>query len=186
MTLELLIATYGYLAIALGAFLEGETVLVLGGLAAHQGYLDLFLVMFYAFIGTFIGDQFYFYLGRTKGSKFLEKKPHWKEKSKKIYTMLEKHELWVILGFRFLYGLRTVTPLVIGTSKISFYRFFILNALGGIIWTVIFSMLGYIFGQTIELFIEDIKKYEVYLFGFLVIIGLSIWLFFYKKERTST
>ena len=63
MTIEYLIQTYGYVAILVGTFLEGETVLVLGGLAAHQGYLQLPGVMLAAFAGTLIGDQLFFFLG---------------------------------------------------------------------------------------------------------------------------
>ena len=52
MLLEELITTYGYAAVGIGSFLEGETVLVLGGLAAHRGYLELPWVIVYAFLGT--------------------------------------------------------------------------------------------------------------------------------------
>lgn len=111
MSLETLISTYGYAAIGIGAFLEGETILILGGLAAHRGYLELPWVIVCAFLGTLFGDQLYFYIGRTKGKALLERRPHWKSKSEKVFLLLNRHQVWVILGFRFLYGLRTVTPL---------------------------------------------------------------------------
>ena len=63
--LESLIDTYGYIAIFIGTLLEGETVLVLGGFAAFRGYLSLPYVILTAFIGSMLGDQFFFYLGRT-------------------------------------------------------------------------------------------------------------------------
>jgi membrane protein DedA with SNARE-associated domain len=40
MTLESILDPYGYLAVLVGTFLEGETILVLGGFAAHRGYLQ--------------------------------------------------------------------------------------------------------------------------------------------------
>lgn len=43
---------------------------------------------------------------------------------------MEKYDLWVVLGFRFLYGIRTVTPFLIGTGSISPFRFLMLNMLG--------------------------------------------------------
>ena len=71
MSLAEMVSTYGYAAIAIGTFLEGETVLILGGFAAYRGYLELPWVLVSAFIGTLLGDQLYFYIGRTKGHRFL-------------------------------------------------------------------------------------------------------------------
>ena len=74
MSLESLIDTYGYLAILVGTFFEGETVLVLGGFAAHRGYLDLPGVILAAFVGTLLGDQLFFVLGRWHSEKILAKR----------------------------------------------------------------------------------------------------------------
>ena len=56
MTIESFIETYGYAAILIGTFLEGETILVLGGFAAHRGYLSLPWVIVAAFAGTLSGE----------------------------------------------------------------------------------------------------------------------------------
>ena len=64
MTLQSLIDTYGYLAILVGTFFEGETILVLGGFAAYRGYLHLPWVIIAAFVGSLCGDQLFFFLGR--------------------------------------------------------------------------------------------------------------------------
>ncbi len=67
MSLQELVSNYGYLAIGVGTFLEGETILVLGGLAAHRGFLQLPWVVVCAFLGAFSGHQLYFHIGRHKG-----------------------------------------------------------------------------------------------------------------------
>ncbi|MGB7304365.1 MAG: hypothetical protein WBD13_08815 [Burkholderiaceae bacterium] len=59
-----LVAQYGCWAIALGSVLEGETFLLMGGFAAHRGLLDLGAVITVAFVFSFLGDQFYFWMGR--------------------------------------------------------------------------------------------------------------------------
>ena len=64
MTLTELVAQYGYLAVFAGAFLEGETVLILAGFAAHQGYLSFFWVVALAMCAGTLGDQTCFFLGR--------------------------------------------------------------------------------------------------------------------------
>ena len=93
MSLQELISHYGYVAIVIGTFFEGETILVLGGLAAHQGYLQLPWVMASAFAGTLLGDQLYFYIGRAKGQGLLETRPKWKARAGKVFGLLEKHDV---------------------------------------------------------------------------------------------
>ena len=65
-TFESFIRDYGYWALLVGTFLEGETILIIGGLSARLGILELPYVMLIAFIGSFFGDQFYYYIGYLK------------------------------------------------------------------------------------------------------------------------
>ena len=183
MSLEELISSYGYAAIGLGTFLEGETILILGGFAAHRGYLQLPWVILCAFLGTLCGDLLYFYIGRIKGKGVLEKRPGWKLKSEKVFSLLERHQLWLILGFRFLYGLRTVTPFLIGASKIKPFHFVILNIIGASLWAIIIGTLGYLFGHTLGILIGEIKHYEGLIFSLLAIAGASIWLIHFLIKK---
>ncbi len=174
MSLEELISTYGYAAIAIGTFLEGETVLILGGLAAYRGYLELPWVLVSAFWGTLFGDQLYFYIGRAKGQSILEKHRKWKSKSEKVFSLLDRYQVLIIWGFRFLYGLRTVTPIVLGASRISPLRFLSLNILGAFTWTIVIGGMGYLLGHTLEIIIGDIKRYELLLFIGLAALGVIV------------
>jgi membrane protein DedA with SNARE-associated domain len=175
MSLEALISTYGYAAIAVGTFFEGETILVLGGFAAHQGYLKLPLVVVSAFFGTLLGDQLFFYIGRARGQDFLARRPRWKSRSEQVFSLLDKHQAWLILGFRFLYGLRTATPFVIGASGISPFRFLLLDGLGAGIWASVIGVLGYLFGYALESVLGNIKRYELGLFIGLAALMLLVW-----------
>ncbi|MBN1473059.1 MAG: DedA family protein [Syntrophaceae bacterium] len=175
MSLEMLISTYGYPSVAVGTFFEGEIVLVLAGFAAHRGYLSLSWVIVCAFLGTLCGDQLYFHLGRLKGTKFLDKRPQWKSRSARVFELMHKHPLLLVLGFRFVYGLRTITPFLLGTSGISSLRFFIWNSLGACVWAILIGVSGYLFGHALELLIGDIKRYELYLFIALAVSGAIIW-----------
>ena len=183
MSLEQIIATYGYAAIAIGAFIEGETVLVLGGLAAYRGYLELPWVLVSAFGGTLLGDQLYFYIGRTKGQSILEKRPNWKSKSEKVYLLLNKHHVLLIFGFRFLYGLRTVAPMVLGASRIPPFRFLIWNLLGAFTWTMTIGIMGYILGHALEVMIGDVKRYELWLFIGLAALGVIIRSIYFLSKK---
>lgn len=186
MSLQELISNYGYAAIAVGTFFEGETILILGGFAAHRGYLELPWVVVSAFLGTLCGDQLYFYIGRSKGVSAFAERPGWKQKSEKVFRLMNKHQTWLILGFRFIYGIRTVTPFLIGASRVSPLRFLVLNTIGGLVWAVVVGTLGYLFGQTLELIVADLKKYELFAFAGLAGIGLLVWTFYQWRKLAST
>jgi len=175
MSLEELISAYGYWAIAVGTFLEGETILVLRGLAAHRGYLDLRWVVACACLGTLIGDQLFFYIGRSTGQTVLDSRPGWKGKAEKVFSLMSKHQNLLILGFRFLYGLRIVTPFELGASGIARLRFAILNAAGALLWAVTVGVMGYLLGHTLEVIIGDIERYEVWLFLGVAAVGGMVW-----------
>ena len=186
MDLQQLISDYGYLALFIGTYLEGETILLIAGFLAHSGGLGLELpyVILSAFLGTFAGDQTFFYIGRLKGISFLEKRPHWHSKTDKVFDMLHRHQLPVILGFRFIYGIRNVTPFVIGASRLSPVKFFILNFLGALIWAVSFGLIGYQFGDIAERVMGDVAQYQGYLLMALVGVGLFLfWRSGQKREK---
>ena len=84
MSFAQLLADYGYLAVFVGSLLEGETVLVLAGFAAHQGYLSLPLVLAVAFVGGTLGDQIFFWLGRAWGQSLLDRIPHSEHRVRRV------------------------------------------------------------------------------------------------------
>ena len=185
MSLESVIITYGYPALLIGTFLEGETILVIAGFLAYRQYLSLPWVIVVAFLGTFAGDQLFFYLGRTKGNTFLKKRPHWEPKVQKVRNLLDIHHTWVIIGFRFFYGFRNITPFVIGMSGFSARRFFWLNALGGLVWASLIASGGYFLGQIMESFLVRLKKYELRIIVAIAIIGSVIWIYFFIRHKIS-
>ena len=75
MTFQPSLEAYGYLAILIGSFIEGETILVPGGVAAQRGYLQLPWVILFAFLGSLSGDQLFFHLGRLHSQQILSKHP---------------------------------------------------------------------------------------------------------------
>jgi membrane protein DedA with SNARE-associated domain len=173
-SLQSLVETYGYLALFVGTFVEGETILILGGLAAHLGYLELPWVIVAAFAGSLLGDQLYFLIGRYRGRAYLAERPAWQSRSQRVEALLHRHQLSIILGFRFLYGLRTMTPFVIGVSGVPLRRFIVLNALGALIWASSFGTLGFIFGHGFEVLIGEIKHYEIEVMAGIVLLGLAL------------
>lgn len=181
--LENLLQHFGYPALALGTFLEGEMSLLLAAYLALRGILQIELVMLFAFIGTYASDQLWFHLGRRHGRRILERKPKWQALSDKALVYLRRHpDLWV-LGFRFFYGMRTVMPLAIGISGYSRRRYVILDAIGAAIWAIALGTLAYKLGRALEGLLGELHEIQAYLFGALLVIGLAIWL--YRRRQRA-
>lgn len=183
MDFQNLIENYGYLAIVIGTFLEGETILVLAGLAAHQGYLALPEVIGAAFLGSLCGDQLFFFLGRRHSQAILARRPAWQGKIKKVHKMMSRFQTPMILSFRFLYGLRTVAPFVIGMSTASTKKFMFLNSAGALVWSVVVGGGGYAFGHALETILGKIKQYEVYIFAAVALLGIIVWAAHFYRMR---
>jgi len=184
MNWQLIIGSYGYFALLAGTFFEDETILILGGFAAHLGYLYLPWVILVAFIGTLSGDQLFFYLGRRHSGFVLDKHPAWQRRLDQVQRLFERYQTLLILGFRFLYGLRTVTPFVLGRSGVSPRYFFLLNTLSALVWSVVVGIGGYLFGNFLKLIMGDIRRYEVESFCAIASIGGLIWgIYFYRSRR---
>ena len=175
MNIEALVDNYGYAAILVGTFLEGETILVLGTVAAHMGYLELPWVLISAFTGTLCGDQLYFFIGRYRGQAFLAKHRRWRRRAGKVRRLLERHHIPIILGFRFLYGLRNVTPFVIGMSRVPIPQFVVLNLVGAALWAAIIGALGYAFGASAAQLLGNFKQYETAILSVVLLAGAMIW-----------
>jgi membrane protein DedA with SNARE-associated domain len=182
-SLESLVRTYGYLAVVVGTFLEGETILVLAGFAARLGYMKLPEVILAAFVGSLSGDQLFFHIGRRHGQALLEKRPHWQARAHRVHQLLERHGTPFMIGFRFLYGLRTVSPFVIGTSRVPASFFLLLNSIGAMVWAAAVGTGGYLFGHAMEAIIGDVKRYEQMALAAIAIIGISVWIIHFCRQR---
>lgn len=173
--LESLIGQYGYLAIFIGTFLEGETILVLGGFAAHRGLLHLPGVMLAAFLGSVLSDQLFFYLGRRHGEAWLARRPRWRSGIERVRGLMDRYSTLLILGFRFLYGLRNVTPFALGMSSVSTVRFVALNAVGAAVWAVVVTLLGWFVGEAAKQMLGHLERYEGAIAAAIIAVGGAAW-----------
>ena len=181
--LESLIAHYGYLAILIGTLLEGETILVLGGFAAHRGLLWLPGVMLAGFVGSLLSDQLFFFLGRRHGAALLARWPKWQSGVERARGLLDRYNTALILTFRFLYGLRNLTPFALGMSSVSTARFLVLNTVGAAIWAVAISALGWSVGEAAKQVLGHLERYERLLGAVIVAAGVILWLWHLLAAR---
>jgi membrane protein DedA with SNARE-associated domain len=182
--MEQLIEHYGYLGVLIGTFLEGETILILGGFAAHRGYLALSGVILCAFGGSLLSDQLLFYLGRHHSRFLLRRRPQWEPRIVRLKAVIHRYRIPIILVFRFWYGLRMVTPFTLGMSMVRWSQFVILNMIAAILWAVVIGYAGYLFGQALETLLGDLQSYEMLILTVLALIGVMVWgLRRWKKMR---
>ena len=88
MDINSLIAHYGYAALVIGSLAEGETITLLGGVAAHQGLLKFPLVVISVALGGMIGDQLLYLLGRRYGGKILRRFSKHRDKIRRAQKMM--------------------------------------------------------------------------------------------------
>lgn len=150
-SLEHLISQYGVLAVFLGAAFEGETAVFLGGVFAHRHFMSWWEAATAAAIGSFAADQAWFFAGRYANRLALVQRFLKTDAAQKVSQLLEAHPTGFILAFRFIYGMRTVSPIAIGLSSVPALRFVILNFIAAVVWAVLITSIGYLFGNAVEM-----------------------------------
>lgn len=186
MDLASLIQNWGYPAVFAGSLVEGETILALAAVAAHRGYLALPWVIAVAAAGGFVGDQVYFLVGRFAGDRVLARWPALRPGAERVRRLLDRFDTPLILGVRFMYGLRTVGPIAIGMSRVHWLRYAALNLAGAILWATLVAGIGYALGEVLTRVLGDLKRVEEWVFGIVLVVGLALvaWLR-WRGRRTA-
>jgi membrane protein DedA with SNARE-associated domain len=178
-----LLSRYGYLVILVWTFLEGETCVILAGMWAKSLGLNLWLIALCAFIGSFSIDQIMFALGKYKGESMLNYFPRMAKNMDKAARLFKKYDIALILGFRFIYGVRNVTAILLGISKVNHAKFFILNFIGAGVWALTFTFGGYYAGK-VFLKIAAVAGYSI-LSAIVLALVIAGVLWTVRSKRTA-
>ena len=177
---------YGYWAVFFGVMLEnaglpipGETILLIGGYFCSQGELNLPLVMLIAATGAVIGDNIGFAIGHHYGrgillrfGRFIFLTP---QRLDHLTNYFASHGNKTILIARFVTGLRVFAAILAGASKMPWRIFVVYNIAGAILWSVVISSLGYLFGQTLPLLVKWVGRSGTILLIAAIVIGIVVW-----------
>lgn len=176
-SVEGLIAHYGLLALFLGAGLEGETVVVAGGVLAHRGLVPLPGAMAAAAAGSFVADQLFFLGGRRFRDHRWIVRVRNKPAFARALALMERYPVGFIFAFRFIYGIRTVSPVALGTSRVPERTFLAINAVAAIVWGVVFTAIGYVFGRGFERLLGRLRpSHTTLLVGIgVVVAAVALW-----------
>ena len=181
--MEQLLEHFGYVAVFVGTFLEGETILALAGLACSNGYLAFSAVVGLAVMGAFLGDQACFFIGRRYGARILARFPSLAAKAPRVHELIRRWDAPAVMVLRFCYGLRIAGPIVIGSAGISPWRLAFFNFIGTLIWAPIVAGIGYFAGQAIQHWLGRIQHLQLAVLMLIVLAGMVAWLVFQSRRR---
>lgn len=190
------VGRFGYLLLFLLTFLEtsaflgllapGESIVVLSGLFASRGPLELGLVIPLSVVGAFLGDNAGYWLGRRFGTSFLERYGKYvffnRESLERVRRYYLKHGGKTVFFGRFTSIIRSFGPLVAGSSRMPYGTFALWSAVGCAAWGILYSLIGYFFGESWEV----IEKYlgRIGLVTFLCgAAALAAYLLLRKRRR---
>ncbi|QFY43399.1 DedA family protein [Candidatus Methylospira mobilis] len=173
---------YGYWAVFIGSFLEGEAVLLIASFAAYQGYLSFFWVVALSMGGSFAGDQLYFLLGKHYAPQLLRRFPGIEPRIMKIRALMQRYHRRLIFTMRFLYGLRIAGPIAIGMSDVTWRQYTPLNFFAALLWALAVGALGYVFGSTLALVVTDLRRIEEGVIVGIALLALIGWWLHYTRR----
>ena len=179
--------------LAIGFFLPGDSLLVVAGLFAAAGKLNLAALMILLFIAAVVGDAVGYYSGKRVGPAiFSRPKSRFFNPAhlKKAHEFYEKHGGKTIVIARFVPIVRTFAPIVAGAANMSYRQFFVYNVFGGLFWVVSMLLAGYFLGELVQQFVRNVFGVEGFLLEdhidkvVIVVVFLSILPIIFEYLRT--
>ena len=142
--------------------------------------MSLQWVVFVAFLGTMLTEQGLYFVGRIYGTRLIDRYPKFKEKSKRVIEFLRRYDSAFIFGCRFVYGIRNISPVMIGAAGIPPLKYSMLNIPAAFIWAVIVAGAGYAFADVVEKAKDNLQYVQ---YGALVLLITALGYFIYKKSK---
>ena len=186
---------YGYWAVFFGVMLEnaglpipGETILLIAGYFSSTGEFKIGIVMLIAAVGAVIGDNIGFAIGHHFGRNFILKVGKYffltPERFQHMENYFKSHGNKTVLVARFITGLRVFAALLAGASHMKWRIFLFYNVAGAVIWSIVITGLGYIFGQSLPVLVQWVGRSGTILLIAAIIVGFVSWRV-YKLRATT-
>ncbi len=181
--LEQEILKYGYALLFVGGLFEADAFLITAAFLAHRHYLDIRVVIPVSMISSFIANQFWFRLGRSRGRAFFERRAATDPRFARIQGWLARQGSVLLLSSRFLWGLRSAIPAAYGAVGSDPWLFTRLDGLGVVVWGIVVGLAAYVFGGALGIIVHDIQRYEVAI-AVVLVIGLAAIITWRSQDRS--
>jgi membrane protein DedA with SNARE-associated domain len=166
-----------YLSLAATGIITEEATPLIGGLAAHDGHVRLVLAGFAVALGTWIAGILLYWLGRWRGAWVRERFPRTRRVMLRALKVVRRHPWRSSLAVRFAYGLRITLPIACGAARMPIVIFLVGSAISCVVWGYLFTILGWAFGKSVLIVLDQVKRYEGYLVGvILIVVAIGVWL----------
>lgn len=161
----------------LGAFIPGLIVIIAAGFLAKLGIMHFSYVFLFTALGAIFGDLIGYVMGRSYGYRLIVRYGGYffldQAKYDDMKNLVYRHSGKVLVGGRFNGLTRAFAPFIAGASRLPFGKFMMYNIIGGISWSLTFTLVGFIFGHGYRLIAHRIGRFIflVTLISVLLIVG---------------
>ncbi len=178
---------FGEAALFVGFVLPGETAVVLGGVLAQRHSVSLALMGVVVVLSAIIGDSVGYEVGRHFGGRLLNLGIFEKHRAglDKGQAALKRNGGRAVFLGRFTAFLRAVMPGLAGTARMPYRRFLFFNALGGVVWSLGFLILGYLAGASYEKVQKAAGTASQIILGIVVVVVVALVIRHRRKERSE-
>ncbi|MEU3559458.1 DedA family protein [Kitasatospora sp. NPDC006786] len=164
----------------------GETAAVLGGFLAHQGRLSLGWLVLFVVCAAVLGDTAGYEIGRHIGPRILDTRPMRRHATRvdRAQELIRHRGPAAVFFGRFVAFFRAMVPTLAGMSRMPYRRFLLYNALGGVLWGVGFTLLGYFAGAAYTRVESTVGRVLALAIAAGVVIALAVW--YLRRHRRGT
>ncbi len=192
--MEPFIRHYGYLALFVVVFVEGcgipapgQTILVASAIMAYHGDLRIQWVVAVSFMATFLGNCTGYYVGRNMGRRWLKRVLPGKEKLGRIERQLNRWGILLLVGGRYIEGLKQTLGLISGAFQMAPLRFMVANAAASLCWAVPLGLIPYWINRHSQQFLRFSREHRLEAYwvaaGIILLAG-GIGVFRFKRSRS--
>jgi membrane protein DedA with SNARE-associated domain len=182
-------AIIGFLAFAeaallVGFFIPGETAVVIGGVLAGLGAVNLGVMMAVVVVCAIVGDSTGFEVGKRAGPWLLDRRLL-KDNSAiaRTFDLLEHYGGPAVFLGRFIAFARALVPGLAGMSGLGYRTFLFYNAVGGVVWGVGYTLLGYVVGVSFERILSDVGLWSLAVVALVIVLVVGVRLVLKRRER---
>jgi membrane protein DedA with SNARE-associated domain len=176
---------WAYLTLGASSIVTEEITPIVGGLAASQGELGLKRVMIAIAIGSWAATTALYFLGAWRGRWVRRKWPKVGRYMKRVLRAVRRRPWRSALAVRFAFGARMLLPVACGAAHLPLWIYFIGSAVSSIVWSVLFTEVGYLFGEAAVTALRRMEHYDQYVVAVLLGIGLVALLIWRQRRQRA-